>query len=152
MNSNDAYLVLIPLVLFFFVGVMIRRHERSIRNFYWMLREASPKSYVKQNKIIRLIRKLFGLKTDGSIHRMICLYHAIQIFTLFSPMGRLFVPLFVPPEYVSTVCCLIMVIPVALCFITYDVFTVIQHAKCKKIQKKYPAYAKIELYRWRKRY
>lgn len=139
--------LIMPVALFFLFGINgLSRSEKIIRGFYWVLRDKYPRSYIQQNKIIRRIRKCFGLKTKGSIHWVTCLVHYIQLFVLLSPIFMLITLCFIPKETVIIMFLFIAVfIPFVSCVILHGVFTFLQILRCEKIKKTNPKYSKHNL-------
>ena len=82
MFSNPISFVLIyiigSIIALFLTGVIIKRSEKCVEAFYSPLREKYKKSYFKQNKIIKFIRKLYKMDTRNTIHWGYCIYHYIE--------------------------------------------------------------------------
>ena len=136
-------------VMFFLSGVVIRHHEKCIRSFYWPLREKFPRSYVNQSKIVRIVRSLFKIDTQGSIHWLIRLCHYFQLSSLIAPILMLILPLFLPMERFIVLCFMIGWGPFVLISLIDGPFLIVQVAKCKKIKKENPKYSKKDFYDWR---
>ena len=152
MASNILWLLLvgipIPFVLFFFAGIFsLKRKENEIREFYWALREKYFHSYIKQNKIIKFIRKCLGLETKKHIHWITCLLHYIQIVTFISTILVMVVLLFVPREDLIGILWLIgIAVPFGVFFILLGIFHFLQLLRCEIIKKKDPKYSKREFH------
>lgn len=139
MSSEDKGLVLLgiilPFVAFFLAGSLIRRHERYLSDFYWALRETFPRKYVKQNKLIKFVRKRLGLETKNSIHWLICLFHYFQIVMVVSPIFTSFLYLFIPVGNAIVISYVIGLGPYGVISIMDDILMLIQVQRCKKIKK-----------------
>lgn len=137
----------------FFSGNIIKRAEDGVSNFYHPLRKKYPHSYVRQNKIIRVIRRLFKMRTDMTIHWVCCVYHYLQIIAMVSFILT-FVLSPILHNYVSFWTMLSFDFVISICHVgiigmTRDLWMIIEEAKCKKIRKEDPKYAKREIYQWR---
>ena len=153
MNSEDLWMILagiiLPFVAIFLSGVSIKRHEKCISSFYWALREKFARSYLKQNKVIKFVRKRLGMDADESVHWIICFFHYLQIVMVISPILILILSLFVQLEKSIVICFIIGLGPYGFICITNEIFTVIQVQRCKKIKKINPKYSKSDFYDWR---
>ena len=75
--------LIIYLLLLFRTGLLIYNEEKFISAFYEALRKRYRYSYVKPNKVIQTVRKLYGLEKSKSIHWVICFFHYLQIAQVF---------------------------------------------------------------------
>ena len=154
MYSDDVCILLIalfaPLILVFLSGINgFKRRERSIREFYYILREKYPRSYVQQNKILKFVRKCFGMEIKGTIHWITCFLHYFQIVFAISPIFMLIIFLVKQSEQVIyTFLAIGIALPFGLFYILMEIFTMLQVIRCKKIKKTIPRYSKSEIYRW----
>lgn len=122
-------------------------HERSVREFYTALRKKYVHSYVRQNRLIKFIRKPFGMKTDGTIHWLTAFSHYLQIMMLFGPVLLLILPLFLPAKITFGICGAITMGPLCLIGLITIPFDILQLCRCKKIKKTNPVYSKCKLHR-----
>ena len=154
MPSEDLQIIPICFFLCFFwflcSGDFIDRHENVVRDFAYALREKYPRSYVQQNKVIKFIRKRFAMRTDRSLHWVICVLHYLQIVMAISPALVLLALLFVPPEKTVVTCLLIQLSPFGLMAIIRLAFTTLQALRCMRIKRKSPG-SKWRLHDWRDR-
>lgn len=141
MTSDTIWLLLVsivmPFVLFFLSGANgFRRCEEYIYDFYWPLREKHPRSYVKQNAIIKVVRKCFGMQTKNNIHWFTCFLHYLQILMVISPIFMLITLLFVPSQKIIIAFLLLGIsLPFGLSVILNQIFFSLQVLRCMKIKK-----------------
>ena len=144
--------IFVPTLFSYLDGVnYIKRCEEYLREFYWVLREKYPRSYVKQNKMIIFVRKHCKLKTEGSIHWMIFFAHYVQVFMAISPA---FLLITLPFAFSETLIILFAIIEFAVPFsfiaILVETATTLQAFRCDRIKKKDPSYSKRKVYYWHK--
>ena len=153
MTSENLCLITVGLIMtcvfFFFSGVTLKRHERTIVGFYWALREKYPHSYIKPNGIIKKVRNFFKMEDDDTVHRLICLLHYFQLVMPTAPLFLLFLPLFMPLEKAIVVFCIVGMAPFTLICFTQEILLIVQCIRCKKIQKTDPKYKDRVFYNWR---
>ncbi len=138
--------LIIYLLLLFRTGLLIYNEEKFISAFYEALRKRYRYSYVKPNKVIQTVRKLYGLEKSKSIHWVICFFHYLQIAQVFLPVFILFVPLFFSGDTAILLTFLIPLVPPVLIFIMCYPFILLQYIRCKILQKKNPQYANYVFY------
>ena len=140
--------MVLPLVLVFLSGINgFRRCEEYICNFYWPLREKYHRSYVKQNKTIKFVRKCFGMETKENIHWITCLLHYLQIIATISPVFMLVTFLFIPLKQTVIVFLIFgFSLPFGLCVILHWIFFSLQVLRCVKIRKTDPKHSKRKFY------
>ena len=148
MNTGDLLLLSITFsyVVFFILalkGLNLRSFEEATRDFYWALRDKFPREYVEQNKIIKTVRKWMVLKTNGTIHWIVYVMHYLHIFMTIFPIFTLIVFCIIPTE--QTVGLLLMLSPLGMIVILREVYIWWQYARCKKIKKTDPQYAKHDI-------
>ena len=148
MNTGDLLLLSItfPYVICFLLtlnGLSLRGFEKSIRDFYWPLRDKFPREYVEQDKIIKTVRKWMALKTSGTIHWMVCVMHYLHILMTIFPIFTLIVFCIIPIE--QAIVYLLMLLPFGMIAILREVYIWQQYARCKKIKKTDPKYAKHDI-------
>ena len=126
-----------PVVVFFLFGINgLRRFEDYFSNFYWTFRHAYPHSYVKQDKIIKIVRKCFGMQTKNPIHWMTCFLHYLQVAMLVSPIVMLIVFAFVPTEKIVSAFFLFgFILPAGLCGVLMYVLYVVQYFRSIKLDR-----------------
>ena len=129
------------LVVFFATRVLIYRNEYFVWEFYWGLSEKYARSYVKPNKVVKFVRKCFGLETKRKLHWVICLFHYLQIAMAISPIFMLPVLICIPLEYAFTLCMFIGFAPFALMFLINIPFFILQWIRCEILKKTNPMYA-----------
>ena len=148
LNTGDLFLlsIIFPYVIFFLLalnGLNLRGFEESTRDFYWALRDKFPREYVEQNKIIKTVRKWMAMKTKGTIHWMVCVMHYLHIFMTIFPIFTLIVFCIIPTE--QTVILFLMLSPFGMIVILRELYVWQQYARCKKIKKTDPKYAKHDI-------
>ena len=148
MNTGDLLLlsIIFPYVIFFLLalnGLNLRGFEESIRDFYWPLRDKFPREYVEQNKVIKTVRKWMAMKTKGTIHWMVCAMHYLHICMTIFPILTLIVFCIIPME--QAIVYLLMLFPFGMIAILREVYIWQQYARCKKIKKTDPKYAKHDI-------
>ena len=140
-----SFIFIFPYVSVFAIG---RRNnaglETYLRNFYKPLAEKYPRSYVRQNKALKVLRKWLKMDTTRYIHWMTCVIHYIHMVVMILPILSLIVFLFVPTPAVIVAFCV-----GALCLLAFDSFFVwglffLQHSRCRKIKKNDPRYSETE--------
>lgn len=154
MDPNVFMLVLqciIALVVsLFLTGVIIRRSEKCVSSFYYPLREKYPRSYVRQNKIIRFIRTIYKMDTNSSIHWMYCVFHYLQIITIplsvFVLLIMLIIPSCISVEKTVSISMAASLGHFGLISMGDQMLTCVEVSKCKKIKKENPKYAKRDFY------
>ena len=137
-----------PIFYILFSGIIIKRHENCLREFYFVLREKHPKFYVKQNKVTKSIRQLFKIKTDGTIHLLVAIFHYEQIGMLLSPLYMLIALIFLPIERSAVIAIVAANLLFVSFFVTIEIFTLIEMIRCEIIKKKCPEHSQKTLYRW----
>ena len=148
LDVGIALAILGPIFYILFSGIIIKRHENCLREFYFVLREKHPKFYVKQNKVTKSIRKLFKIKTDGTIHLLVAIFHYEQIGMLLSPLYMLIALIFLPIERSAVIAIVAANLLFVSFFVTIEIFTLIEMIRCERIKKKHPEHSKKTLYRW----
>ena len=148
LNTGDLLLLSItfPYVICFLLtlnGLRLRGFEESIRDFYWPLRDKFPREYVEQDKIIKTVRKWMALKTSGTIHWMVCVMHYLHILMTIFPIFTLIVFCIIPIE--QAIVYFLMLLPFGMIAILREVYIWQQYARCKKIKKTDPKYAKHDI-------
>ena len=148
LNTGDLLLlsIIFPHVIFFLLalnGLNLRGFEESTRDFYWPLRDKFPREYVEQNKIIKTVRKWMAMKTKGTIHWMVCVMHYLHICMAIFPIFTLIVFCIIPIE--QAIVYLLMLLPFGMIAILREVYIWQQYARCKKIKKTDPKYAKHDI-------
>ena len=157
MFSNPVSFVLTyiigSVVALFLTGVIISRSEKCVSAFYWPLREKYPKSYFKQNKTIRWIRKFYKMDTQSTIHWAYYIYHYIQLIAATSLPIILILSLslhtLIPYDKVIFIGFLITGGHYGTIALTDDLLLLVETSKCKKIKKENPKYAKKDFYNWK---
>lgn len=157
MFSNPIVFVLTyiigSIVALFLTGVIIKRSERCVDAFYLPLREKYKKSYFKQNKIIKFIRKLYKMDTQNTIHWGYCIYHYIQLLAATSLPIIMILSLFfhtlISYEKIISIGFLISGGHFGVIAITEYLLMIVETSKCIKIKKENPKYAKKDFYNWR---
>ena len=139
-----------PLIFFFISGILVKKHEKCISSFYWVLREKYARSYVNQNAVVRLVRKCFKMELEGTVHWLISLLHLLQAATLLSPLYLLIMLLYLPLKNAIAICIFISLALSAPIVILIEVFTLLQMIRCERIKKKYPEHSTRQLYPWRR--
>lgn len=126
-----------PVIVFFLFGINgLGRFEKYLGSFYWTFRHAYPRSYVKQNKIIKIVRKCLWLQTKNHIHWMICFLHYLQIAMLLSPIVMLITFVFVPTkETVNAFFLFGFIFPTVLCGVLMYGLYVVQYFRSIKLDK-----------------
>ena len=150
-TSVGAGIAIIMFLLLLFViasAVFIKRHEKCISSFYWVLREKYPKSYVKQNIIVRLVRKCFRLTTEDTLHWMLALCHFFAVLAVASPLCVPVMLFFVPIKTALAIGIMIMCGLFGVFIFSMEIFTICQMFRCEKIKKKYPEHRTRRLYPW----
>ena len=146
MKFDNLWLVLIGVVVPFLCAYgivhVIKSHEKVYRGFYWALREKHPKSYVKQNSIVKAIRKFFKLRTDEKIYWIYCFYHYMQAIMLIGSISMLILPWFIPFEKVVGISFIVGLVPFSLIAMIDIIFLFIRRLQCEKIKKENPKYSK----------
>ena len=149
-DTKDLLLIgiALPFVVVFLSGINgLKRQEKQISDFYWPLREKYPRSYVKQNKVIKFIRKCFGMQTKDNIHWMTCVLHYLQLISVISPIFMLITFLFVPLEEIVVAFLVFgFSFPFGLLVILAALFYSLQTWRCVGIKKKDPKHSKREFY------
>ena len=150
---NDSYwiffiFIFLPFFMFYGTCVTIRRREDAVSCFYWPLRKKYPRSYVKQHKIVKSIRKRFGLDTKGTIHWMHCLYHYLQLVMLISPILLLVLFLFMPPLKAVLISGIFAFGPIVFIALSSDILMIVLALRCEKIKKTEPEYSKCKISYW----
>ena len=138
--------IFVFLILFFISRNIIFHHENFVREFYWALSEKYCHSYFTPNKVIKFVRRRFGLRTKRKLHWVVCFYHYLQIAMAISPAFMLIVHIFIPPEYAHLLSFLIGVFPFWLMFIIHIPFALLQWIRCEIIKKTNPLYANREFH------
>lgn len=141
-------LVIAPFVVIFSSRYMIKQDEDIIRAFYVPLRKKYTHSYIKQNKLIQIIRKRLRLYTDGTIHWMISVCHYLQLVMAVVPILVLPLMLFMPIINVFLIYSIVGLGPIGLIVFIESAFRVLQVQRCKKIKKTDPKYSKCEIHHW----
>jgi hypothetical protein len=157
MFSNPISFVLTyiigSVVALFLTGVIIKRSQKCVSAFYSPLREKYPKSYFKQNKIIKFIRNFYKMDTQSTIHWGYCIYHYIQLTSATSLPIIMILSLFfhtlIPYEKVISIGFLISCGHFGVIALTDDLLLLVETSKCKKIKKENAKYAKKDFYNWR---
>ena len=137
-----------PFILFLVSGILIKRHEKCLREFYWVLREKFVYSYIRQNRIVRLLRKCFKMQTEGTIHWLVFVYHFIQIAMAISPIYMILMSLFLSLEETIILCLIIEHGLFGLFWVSIEIFTILQMLRCERIKKKNPEHSTRRLYPW----
>lgn len=142
--------LLLPIALSFLTGNGIKRCENSVSAFYHPLREKYPGGYVRQNRVVTFIRNLLRMDTQGTIHWTVCVEHYLQIGLAFSPVLSLSLLLFRSLEAAAVWGLVFFTgIPMAVMAILLEVTMWVLAARCKRIQKTDPRYAKRNMKPWR---
>lgn len=157
MISNPISFVLTyifgSVVALFLTGVIISRSEKCVSDFYLPLREKYPKSYFKQNKIIKFVRNFYKMDTQSTIHWGYCIYHYIQLTAATSlpiiMMLSLFFHTLIPYKKVISIGLLILWGHFGVIALTDYLLLLVETSKCKKIKKENPKYAKKDFYNWK---
>ena len=157
MFSNPISFVLTyiisSIVVLFLTGVIIKRSERCVDAFYSPLREKYKKSYFKQNKIIKFIRKFYKMDTQSTIHWAYYIYHYIQLIAATSLPIIMILSLFfhtlISYKKIISIGFLISWGHFGVIAITEYLLLLVETSKCKKIKKENPKYAKKDFYNWK---
>ena len=149
MNSDDMlFMILVclfaPILLAFYSGVLIKRHEKSVSAFDYLLREKYPRSYVKPNKVVKFIRKCCGIKTKKNVYWVHCIYNYLQIVMAVSPVIMIILFFFLPFEDVTFISLIIGLVPFAFIVFLDIISLFAQWHKCDKIKKSDSKYANLE--------
>lgn len=152
MNQNEIMYNLLsifsPLITFFLLKVLNFRAERVVCEFYVALQEKNSRSYVRQSKLVKAVRKYSGMFTDGKIHWVHCLGNYLQFVAIVLPMVLFLLCLLLNINgMVFKILNFCMIIIVLWSFII-SAFTVFLCFRCKKIKKNNPKYSKCELREW----
>lgn len=132
------------IILFWRISVWLKRHERYISDFYWALKEKYPRSYIKQNKVIRFIRKFLGMNTKERIHWMFCFYHYLQIIMLITPIFLLVICWFIPLEITVMIFGWFGIGPNVFVAVIDTWFMMIQCFRCERIRKRDPKHKRCQ--------
>lgn len=151
MTADTIWMLLLTLVFPFTVSFCVgrngyRRNEKDLSTFYKALTEKYPRSYVKQDKVLKTVRKWFKMDTEVRIHWIIYLAHYLQIFSMFSPVLIPIACFFAP---IKVVIFFFWVFgfgcPFALSVMLETFWYFLQFFRCLKI-KKDPRYSKTDFW------
>ena len=141
-------LLLLALSYYFILefGYACRRADKYYSSFYKPLREKYPRSYVRQNRVLKAFRKRFKMDTTSRVHWAGCAVHYLQMIMIFSSLLPLIAFLSACSiEVVSVLFWVGWLCPHILSRIFYWIFMLSQYYKCLKIQETDRRYATIEL-------
>ena len=130
----------------FITGISIRRVEKYTCAFDYPMKKKYPHSYVRQNKIVKYIRKLYKMDTDNTIHWVICCFHYLQLAAMIAPILVLILSLFVSQETAFCIYLLFSLGHLGVIGLNSKIFLCIQALRCEKIKKENPKYAKSDFY------
>ena len=145
---NSPLVIVQPLVMSILAGLVIRRFERIVSPFYWALKKKYPRSYVKQNKTVKVIRKCQGMETRNDIHWLFCVFHHLQLVMIVSPILRPILPLVLPTDAAIVTYYAIGLGPFGVIALVGSGSSFVQAVRCQRIKKKDPRYARTDLYHW----
>lgn len=149
MNYEDLWMlpvgILVAWFLAFRIEKLVRRQEQVVSGFQGALEAKFPRSYVRQNKVIKWIRKRLGLEVNRNIHWISCLFHYLQIIMVIAPVLSLLLLLFLPLDTVIVILWIVGAGMFGLAVFTYPPFALLQIRRCKKIKKADPEKAKRDI-------
>lgn len=134
-----AFLIalIVPMIIVFLSGINgLRRSDERLRENYWRLREKYPRSYVKQSREIKFVRKCFQMETKEKIHWVECIVHYLQIVVALQPLFMLVTFIFVPTKEVAFLFLIFgFCIPFGVSVILYETFFAVQTIRGVRIRK-----------------
>ena len=137
------------IVWFYLCSGIIKRGERYACNFYLPLRDGHPKEYFKQPKLIKRLRKYFKLSTYDNLHWVYIMLHYLQIVILCTAALPLILALFYSIDFVVIVHLFAVGSMLFVFRAIESIFEFVQGARCNKIKKTNPKYAKCKVKEWR---
>ena len=137
-----------PLITFYLLKVFNFRAERVVSEFYFALQENYPRSYVKQTKLIKLVRKFCGMSVDEKIHWMHCFGIYLQIIGFVLQTIILFYHLPFAVDGGAFIILRFCIRLICFCGVLIVIFTLLLIFMCKKIKIDNPKYSKCELKYW----
>lgn len=140
------------LYMFFRAGYLMNRHEKCLRNFRVALREKYPRSYVKQNKVIKFIRKKYGMDTKRTIHWISWFLYHLQFVIAVPSVLALFLLLFFSPETVAIIVWAVSAGTFGFLAVVNETLMLVQVARCNRMRKKDPLYSNLPAPDYRDKY
>ena len=139
-DTLDCFLMalIVPIVVVFLSGMNgFRRSDERLRENYWKLREKYPRSYVKQNRVVKFVRKYFlQVETKEKIHWVECIVHYLQIVATLSPIFMLITFIFIPTKEVALLFLIFgFCIPYGASVILYELYFALQCIRGIRIRK-----------------
>lgn len=152
MDNNELMYSLLaifsPLIAFFLLKIINFRAERVVCEFNVALKENSPRSYVTQRKLIKVVRRFSGLITGGKIYWAHYVGNYLQCIVVIFPLFLFLLHLlFGINEVVFKILNFCVIILVLWSFFI-SIVTVRLCFRCKKIKKTNPKYSNCELKDW----
>lgn len=152
MNPNEIICNLLgvfsPLITFFLLKILNFRAERVVCEFYVALQEKNPRSYVRQSKLVKVVRKYSGMFTDGKVHWVHCFGNYLQFVAIVFPIVLFLFCLLLDISGIVFKIFNFCIIVIILWSLMISVFTVFLCFICKKIKKNNLKYSKCELREW----
>ena len=141
-----------PYLILWRSAVFAKRHEESFKGFYKPLREKYPRSYRKQNDVIAFVRGISRLNTRETVHWVLCVCHYMQIYYALAPIWMTLLVIFLPiNDAIAISMPLGHMLPIIILVFWLDGFSILLYIRCRKIQKKNPKYAEVNIPYWGKR-
>lgn len=151
MNQDDMYSLLrifSPFITFFLLKVINFRAERVVSEFHFALQEKYPRSFVKQRKIVKTVRKFSGMDTKQKIHWMFCLGNYLQFIVIIFPLIMFLLHLMFGIDRIAFRILNFCIIVIGSWALLISFFVLFLCFRCKRIKKKNPKYSKCELRDW----
>lgn len=137
-----------PFITFFLLKVNNFRAERVVCEFHFALQEKYPRSFVKQRKIVKTVRKLSGMDTKQKIHWMFCLGNYLQFIVIIFPLIMFLLHLMFGVNEIAYKIQVFYGYAIGSWVLLTSFFVLFLCFRCTRIKKKNPKYSKCELRHW----